>query len=453
MILNLYPQINKKLKLKKLLLQTIFILIAFLSYAQKDSSIIINSSDSYNEFFKMSQARLKGNMIKAISILEKENSLINTLINLADSLQKTGEITDSTAKVYTVKLTNYKIENDSLNKKAMDYQSKISSFKVVKKNFFSILKTVPVFSKSIETNEAFTYGNLKNVEIELGRSNLSAEKKQLKVILSNADAQQKIEIKVLDELGEVKKKGLLSGRFDSMAVKGADLRIINYLKKIEENAIEIKTLEKRIGIPEDYLTNSASIKARVLIIDSVVNKSAKTRKYSFDMIEESLLKTTKTLFSLAAFFGPGGYAIPAEKLEKATIYFSPVIDSLIKFSNKYAEKPRTASIIVNGYADGSQISKGSKLYNELAASLKIAEPTKEQLNIRLSALRAEELSKLFTKTIEEKSVKFIALPKIIFENLEIGRGEQLPDPTIKNYKENDDRRRIVIVYWSVLPNE
>jgi hypothetical protein len=438
---------------KTLLFITSILTFNAIGFAQIDTNKIVNTSENYNEFFKMSQARLIGNISKAKTILEKEGSRIQALNNLDDSLLAKGDITDSTSKVYKAKLSTYKFENDSLLKKANEFDGKIKSLKSVKNNFLTILKTVPVFSKAIETNEYATYAKLKDVEVELSKSNLGAEKKQLKEILGNADVQQKKDIKALDGLGDTKAKGLVTGKIDSATAQSADTRISNYLKKIEENAAEIKTLEKRIGTPEDYAANSASIKSRVLLLDSEVNKSAAARKYSFDMIEESLSKSTKTLFSLAAFFGPGGYAIPEEKLEKARIYFSPVIDSLIKFSNKYAEAPRTATIIVNGYADATQISKGSKLYNELAASLKVDEPTKEQLNIRLSALRAEELSKLFTKTIEAKSGKFIALPKITFENLEVGRGEQLPDPTIKNYKVNDERRRIVIVYWSVLPNQ
>lgn len=438
---------------KTLLLFTIQFSLVYISSAQIDTSKIVNSAENYKEFFKMSQARLIGNMSKAKLILQKEASRIKELNDLDDSLLAKGEVTDSISKLYRTKLLAFQFENDSLFKKAIELDAELKSLKNVKKNFLTIIKSVPLFSKSIQLNEATTYENLKNVEVELGRSNLGAEKKQLKAILGNADAQQKKEVETLDVLGDVKSKRIESGKLDSLAAKGADDRITKYLKKIEENAAEIRTLEKRIGTPEDYAANSASIKSRVFLIDSVVNKTAGARKYSFDMIEESLSISTKTLFSLAAFFGPGGYAIPEEKIEKARIYFSPVIDSLIKFSNKYADASRTATIIVNGYADATQITKGSKLYNELASSLKIVDPTKEQLNIRLSALRAEELSKLFAKTIEVKSGKFIALPKITFENLEVGRGEQLPDPTIKNYKVNDERRRIVIVYWSVLPNE
>jgi hypothetical protein len=372
---------------------------------------------------------------------------------LDDSLLAKGEITDSTSKLYKGKLADYKRQNDSLIKLGTNLKTELGSLRTVKRNFRTLINSVPQFCKNILSKGGERSLLLTNVEVELNKSNLGAEKKQLKAILGNADVQQKVEVKKIDGIGNIKGNVLASGRIDSATASGVDTRIANYLKKIEDNTKEIKLLESRIGTPEDYAANSASIKARVLVIDSVVNKSAAIRQITFDMIEEGLQKSTKTLFSLAAFFGPGGYAIPVEKSEKARIYFSPVIDSLIKFSNKYAEAPRTATILINGYADASQISKGSKLYNELGVYLKNESPSKEQLNVGLSALRAEELSKLFTRTIKEKSGNIVAPLKITFANIEVGRGEQLPDPKIKNYKANDERRRIVIVYWSVLPNE
>jgi hypothetical protein len=401
----------------------------------------------------MSQTRFIENLAKANNVLEIESNRIKELNNLDDSLLAKGEITDSTSKLYKGKLEDLQKQNDSLTKLGVGLKTKLSSLTIVKRNFRTLIKTVPQFcsniiNKGVERNLQYA-----NVEEELTKSNLGAEKKQLKAILGNADAQQKKDVKKIDVIGDVKGNVLAGGNIDSATALGVDNRIAKYLKRIEDNTKEIKLLENRIGTPEDYAVNSASIKARVLIIDSVVNKSAAGRQYTFDMIEEGLQKSTKTLFSLAAFFGPGGYAIPLEKSEKARIYFSPVIDSLIKFSNKYAEIPRTATILVNGYADATQISVGSKLYKEMAKYLKVDAPTKAQLNVGLSALRAEELSNLFTKTIKEKSSEFVALPKITFENIEAGRGEQLPDSNIKNYKANDERRRIVIVYWSVLPND
>jgi Icc-related predicted phosphoesterase len=438
---------------KTVLLFTILSMSYCTSFAQIDANTTTQNPENYKEFFKMSQARFIENISQTTTVLEKDASRIKQLNNLDDSLLAKGEITDSTSTLYKGKLAEYQKQNDSLTKLGTELTKQLSSLSTVKRKFRTLINTVPLFCSTIINKGTERNILLTNVEDELGKSNLGAEKKQLKAILGNADAQQKVEVKKIDGIGNVKGNVLASGRIDSATASGVDTRIAKYLKKIEDNTKEIKLLESRIGTPEDYAANSASIKARVLVIDSVVNKSAATRQYTFDMIEEGLQKSTKTLFSLAAFFGPGGYAIPAEKSEKARVYFSPVIDSLIKFSNKYAEAPRTATILVNGYADATQISKGSKLYNELGTSLKIEEPTKAQLNTRLSALRAEELSKLFTKTIKDKSSNIVAPSKITFENIEVGRGEQLPDASIKNYKANDERRRIVIVYWSVLPNE
>jgi hypothetical protein len=438
---------------KTILFSTILSLCYSLNFAQVDVNKAIQNPEHYKDFFKMSQARFISDIGKTNTTLDNEAARIKQLNNLDDSLLAKGEITDSTSKLYKSKLADYKRQNDSLIKLGTDLKTELGSLSMVKRKFRTLINTVPLFCNTIINKGAERNALLTNVEDELGKSNLGAEKKQLKAILGNADAQQKVEVKKIDGIGNTKGNVLSSGRMDSATASGVDNRLANFLKKIEDNSREIKLLENRISTPEDYAANSASIKARVLVIDSVVNKSAAIRQITFDMLEEGIQKSTRTLFSLAAFFGPGGYAIPAEKSEKARIYFSPVIDSMIKFSNKYAQTPRTATILINGYADATQITVGSKLYKELAEQIKIDAPTKAQLNTKLSALRAEELSKLFAKTIKDKSNEIVAPSKITFANIEVGRGEQLPDSKITNYKVNDERRRIVIVYWSVLPNE
>lgn len=32
-----------------------------------------------------------------------------------------------------------------------------------------------------------------------------------------------------------------------------------------------------------------------------------------------------------------------------------------------------------------------------------------------------------------------------------GRGEEFPNPSVRDYKTDDERRRVVNVYWSLLP--
>jgi hypothetical protein len=439
-------------------MKKILIICWFLSFviATKAQEVLMDKKDDIKHkkgFFRKHQARLLKKINEAKVILDIENKRIKQLVALDNTLKLNGNISDSIYTMHNAKLASYQFENDSLNKKSVDFENKVSSIKVVRYSFFKVKKAVNKYGDLIQANEVKYKTDLDSIELDLKKSDLGGEKKQLTAILGKADEQLKKDVVVLDNLGEVKNKRKLSSKYDSLASSGADARILKYLKKIEENSAEIKDLQNKIGSSEYYAANSASIKSRVFVIDSVVNKSAAAKQYSFEMIEEGINYDSKTLFSLAAFFGPGGFSIPEEKLEKATLYFSPVIDSLIKFSNKYASKLRTATIIVNGYSDASNITKGSILYQKLAANLKIDNPTKEQLNKSLSTLRAEELSKLFIKIINQKSTSFISLPKITFENVEIGRGEKLPDQSIKNYKVNDERRRIVIVFWTVLPDE
>jgi hypothetical protein len=156
---------------------------------------------------------------------------------------------------------------------------------------------------------------------------------------------------------------------------------------------------------------------------------------------------------MAAFFGPGGFIIPEEKYDMARQYFSPVIDSLMKFSNKYSGIGRIATIVLNGYADGTGISDGSDLYNLLLGRLNQSTATKEELNTALSELRAENLRVFLNNLIKDRSDEFINHQTLTFENIKRGLGEKLPDPKITDYTVDDERRRIVLCYWSVLPND
>ncbi len=438
--------------MKKNLFFAIIIVYSFDSYAQNNASSSIVYRDKSKDFFKRSQLRFLERVSESKIILEKDSVRIKSISNLNDALLSQGEITDSTSKYHKQRLDIFKKQNDSLIHIAQTLKSKLSTISSLRNNMKLIINSVSSFYNESVNKQYERKKLIDKVEIDLRSANLGEEKKQLKKILGDADKQQKVEAKKLDGIGDVKTNMFGKGNIDSATAAGVDSRITKYLQKMEANSKEINTLEKKINTPEEYAKNSASIKARVFVIDSVVNKSAPLRQYTFKMIEEGLQKSTKTLFSLGAFFGPGGHVIPSDKFKKAKKYFSPVIDSLIKFSNKYAELPRTATILVNGYADASNIGEQSTLYKEIAGYLKISSPVKTQLNVGLSAMRAEELSLLFTKIIKEKSSEFKALPKIIFENIEAGRGEEYPDPKVKNYKVNDDRRRVVIVYWSVLPN-
>lgn len=75
---------------------------------------------------------------------------------------------------------------------------------------------------------------------------------------------------------------------------------------------------------------------------------------------------------------------------------------------------------------------------------------KEELNKKLSELRALELISQMTRLFIQKTSSSPAKLKV--EYIGQGKGEEYPIPSIKDYRENDERRRIVLCYWSVLPD-
>ena len=170
------------------------------------------------------------------------------------------------------------------------------------------------------------------------------------------------------------------------------------------------------------------------------------------MMEDALNTANYVLFDLAAFFGPGLYNIPAGQESLAIQSFLPLIDSLVKFSNKYQNISRTATLVVIGYADGQDINRCSDLYDTLSDLIEEPVATKQLLNKKLSELRAIELIKQLTTIFAQRVPAIKNLEQFNIEYIGQGKGEEHPMPSIKDYKENDERRRIVLCYWAVLPN-
>lgn len=280
----------------------------------------------------------------------------------------------------------------------------------------------------------------------------TAKKAQFTAILQSASEQQKKEAEKIDQLDKKTATKLVEGNIDDSIVHFIDQRLIKYQHRVDSINNAINDLKTKLDSRKTFRKEFKTIQARVLLLDSFT-KNSQLREYVFYMIDDGLDKTKRTLFEMAAFFGPGGYIIPEEKYGLAKQYFSPVIDSLMKFSNQYSKISRMATIVLNGYADATGISEGSNLYNLLISRLNQTTATKEELNAALSELRAENLRIFLNNMIAERSAEFTNLQSLTFENIKRGMGENLPDPNIKDYQVNDERRRIVLCYWSVLPND
>jgi outer membrane protein OmpA-like peptidoglycan-associated protein len=280
----------------------------------------------------------------------------------------------------------------------------------------------------------------------------TAKKAQFNVVLQSAAEQGKIEAELIGLLAKKKDIKLAEGTIDDSIGYYIDQRLIKYQRRIDSLHNVINTLKAKIDNKKTFRKEFKVIQTRIILLDSFT-KNKQPREYVFYMIDEGLDKSNRTLFEMAVFFGPGEYIIPEEKYSLAKEYFSPVIDSLMKFSNKFSAVNRTASIVLNGYADATGIGEGSNLYNLLLSRLNKTTATKEELNAALSDLRAENLRVFLNRLINERKNDFINLSAVAFENIRRGMGEKLPDPKITDYTIDDARRRIVLCYWSVLPDD
>jgi len=279
----------------------------------------------------------------------------------------------------------------------------------------------------------------------------TAKKAQFAAILQSASEQQKKEAEKIDQLDKKTDAKIVEGNIDDSIAYFIDQRLVKYQRRVDSINNAINNLKAKLNDPKSFRKEFKVIQAQVYLIDSFT-KNAQPREYVFYMIEDGLDKTKRTLFEMAAFFGPGGYIIPEEKYALAKQYFSPVIDSLMKFSNTYSGISRIATIVLNGYADATGIAEGSELYTFLLSRLNKSTATKEELNTALSELRAENLRVFLNRLVAERSTEFINYQTLTIENIRRGMGEKLPDPSIKDYSVNDERRRIVLCYWSVLPD-
>lgn len=208
---------------------------------------------------------------------------------------------------------------------------------------------------------------------------------------------------------------------------------------------------------------------RILYKDSVANRSELDRKIKrsvlmiesdvmmvqqeteeVDLIKNYLGETTLNKFNSAQFFPTGGYKIPESFRPKAEEAFNPIIDQLTGFAKQYPGKKLIATIITKGYADEGPVSKTSPNYAVLKEMAGKDEPNRKELNKALSYLRAEEMGKIIRSLLIKRKNTDMALQNVHVTMIVEGRGEELPNMGIKNYKPIDERRRIVAFYWSVL---
>jgi hypothetical protein len=211
-------------------------------------------------------------------------------------------------------------------------------------------------------------------------------------------------------------------------------------KKVDAQIVEAAAVEKT-GNREEILKFAE--KTNVIIQSALTD--LKTLNDLYDV-------STFSQFETATFFPTGHYIIPSEKMDAAKKSIEPIVQRIIKFFGDHPKQRFVAVIVCYGFSDETVVSKESELYPSLVSKMKTNNPTRQQLNTKLSELRAKTIATLLVDLIKVNE-GLVPNPKLINYDIKwLGKGEALPYPDkIKDYKADDKRRRMVSLIWNVLP--
>jgi flagellar motor protein MotB len=162
--------------------------------------------------------------------------------------------------------------------------------------------------------------------------------------------------------------------------------------------------------------------------------------------------STFTQFETATFFPTGHYIIPQDKMDDAKKSIEPIVKRIIKFFGEHPRQRFVAVVVCNGFSDETPVAKESELYPNLLLKMNKANPTRQEMNKKLSELRAKTIATLLVDLIKVNEGLIPNAKLINYDIKWLGRGEDLPYPDkIADYKADDKRRRMVSLIWNVLP--
>ena len=280
-----------------------------------------------------------------------------------------------------------------------------------------------------------------------------SKKAQMNQVIQKADAEGKAEEKIVEDVKKKVDDRLNEEKIDAAIADSIKAKIARYSTDLDSFKNAIKFIDSKINTSKwSYTNNKTQIAESFGLIDRYKSNS-NYRLRRFTMINESLdvIVNQQHMFDLAAFFGPGKYDIPEDKKDIAEKSFSPLIDSLVKFYNKYADVEKRATLVILGYADGSGFSPESDIYKSIVEKLNDSTATKEKMNQQLSEWRAINIGNLMEYSIEKRIPNYKEIKAIDFLFVEKGKGEEFPSKKVADYKTDDERRRVVLLFWNILP--
>jgi hypothetical protein len=243
---------------------------------------------------------------------------------------------------------------------------------------------------------------------------------------------------------------LTEENIDSAINSNISILLNKYRSSLDSFDLAVHFIDSVIKSHKLFVKNKQGLNSQITYIRNYSSNSTK-RLRRFQMIDDGLSIAKQYLFNLAAFFGPGKYKIPDEKIAEATERFSPILDSVSSFYKKYNDVSKFVTIRILGYADGTGFNKESETAKTLQFLLSDSLASKERLNGKLSELRAKNIANLLDNILSTKIDNYRNIQHLEFLFFETGKGEELPSKKITDYQVNDERRRVVLLFWSILP--
>ncbi len=282
---------------------------------------------------------------------------------------------------------------------------------------------------------------------------MAGKRTMVKKLVARTDMMIREESASIASLGNKKDSAFYSERIDSTISNRISARLISLMYPLDSAKQESGYLSEVLKNKKEFRKQyKNSLPAKINYLEDFYKKR-NVRLYKVQVINKAIEISDKEQFELAPFFGPGKFVIPNESYNEAITIFSPIIDSVVKFGNLYDSIPNTVTIVVNGYADGTGIGQGSALEKMLLGYLNTSSAPKEELNRAISELRAKQITMLLTEKVLLTKWKVFKNPQNISWNFfGYGQGETHPTKSITDYIANDPRRRIVLIYWIVLPD-
>lgn len=254
----------------------------------------------------------------------------------------------------------------------------------------------------------------------------------------------------LEELDQLRKQAEKSYK-ESKITRNTHDEIVNFVESEREILhASTKALERSLVrvFQKTVITKSALSKSEEAL--SSQSRSSEMRKNKMRLTDEMIHMETLSKTEIGAIFQLGQYELNSTQRERAILVFTPIIDNMYTFIEKYdgTISEFLGEIEIIGYSDGTVIQKGSALYSNLTKMMEGTRYTNADLNRKLSELRANSLKALLLEVIENQRPSRGDRIKVVIHTA--GKGEELP-PGIKGNKANDPNRRVVTFQWAVLP--